>query len=109
MTDHIYGRTNIITDKNRPHIFINELFIYINYLKEQLLEEAWQTDKKKEKYFSGFYIQLLNGINYYREIVRPCNGFSEQNIEDFNHHLDKAEPELEAVFEDWRSSCKLLV
>jgi hypothetical protein len=64
MSDHIYGRSSIITDKNRPHMFINELFIYINYLREQLLEESAPMDKKKEKYFSGFYNQLLEGINY---------------------------------------------
>jgi hypothetical protein len=55
-------------------------------------------DKKKEKYFSGFYNQLLGGINYYREIVLPCNDFSEKDVKDFNHHLDKAELELEAMF-----------
>ena len=97
MTDHIYGRTNIITDKSRPHVFINELFIYINYLKEQLLNEGDNIDSKREKYFLGFYNQLLNGIQYYRETVQPCNGFSDQGIEDFNEHLDQAELELEAL------------
>jgi len=99
MTDHIYGRTNIVTHKSRPHVFINELFIYINYLKEKLLEEAVSMDTKKEKYFSGFHNQLLTGIKYYREIARVSNGFPEQAVENFNHHLDEAELELEAVFE----------
>ena len=98
MTDHIYGRSDIITDNSRPHMFINELFIYINYLKEQLSKESAPMDKKKEKYFSGFYNQLLGGINYYREIVLPCDDFSEKDVKDFNHHLDKAELELEAMF-----------
>jgi hypothetical protein len=97
MTDHIYGRTNIIADKSRPHVFINELFIYIKYLKEQLLDEAENINSKREKYFLGFYTQLMTGINYYREIVQPCNGFSEQGIQDFNNHLDKAELELEGL------------
>jgi hypothetical protein len=97
MTDHIYGRTNIINDKTRPHVFINELFIYINYLKEQLLDEADNMDCKRKKYFVSFSDQLLNGINYYRKMVQSCNGFSEHNIEEFNNHLDKAELELEAL------------
>ncbi len=99
MTNHIYGRNNIITDGNRPHVFINELFIYIAYLKEQLMEVVEPIDTKKEKYFSGFYNQLLNGINYYRGITQLSNGFSEQGIEDFNHYLDKAEVELKILFE----------
>jgi hypothetical protein len=97
MTDHIYGRTNIITDNSRPHVFINELFIYINYLKERLLDEADNMDSKREKYFLSFYNQLMSGIKYYREIAQPCNGFTEQVIEDFNDHLDKGELELEAL------------
>lgn len=98
MTDHIYGRSDIITDNSRPHMFINELFIYITYLKDQLREVSQPIDTKKEKYFSGFYNQLLSGIKYYREIVLTSNGFSEQDIKDFNHHLDKAELELETMF-----------
>ncbi|MGN6264140.1 MAG: hypothetical protein ACTHM5_00630 [Ginsengibacter sp.] len=97
MTNHIYGRTNIITDKKRPHAFVNELFIYINYLKEQILDEADNMDSKREKHFLSFHDQLLTGINYYRKIVQHCNGFSEQDIEGFNNHLDKAELELEAL------------
>ena len=97
MTDHIYGRNNIITDKSRPHVFINELFIYINYLKEKLLEETDMMDNKREKYFINFYNQLMSGIKYYRELVRPCNGFSEQSIENFNDHLNNCESELEAL------------
>ena len=45
------GRVNLIEDKIRPHLFINELFIYIKYLKEELLETADKMDSKKEKYF----------------------------------------------------------
>jgi hypothetical protein len=97
MTNHIYGRTNIITDKRRPHAFVNELFIYINYLKEQILDEADNMDSKREKYFLNFYNQLMSGIKYYREIVQPSNGFTEQSIEDFNNHLNRGESELEAL------------
>lgn len=100
MTDHTYGRTNIITDKGRPHVFINELFIYINYLKELLLDEADNMNSKREKYFLSFYDQLVSGIKYYREIVQPCNGFSEQAKADFNDHLDQAESELETLFKE---------
>ena len=100
MTDHIYGRTNIITDKSRPNLFINELFIYIDYFKEQILEETETPDIKKYKYFSGFYQQLLNGIRYYREIADRSSEFSLGSVENFNDHLDEAEWLLKAVFEE---------
>ena len=99
MTNHIYGRTNIITDKSRPHVFINELFIYINYLKEQLSEADEPIDKKKLKYFNDFYNQLLTGINYYRRIIKISNGFPEKDIENFKKNLDKAELGLQSFSE----------
>ena len=32
MADHIYGRTNLVTDPNRPNMFIKELGLYVDYL-----------------------------------------------------------------------------
>ena len=98
MTDHIYGRTNIITDKSRPNFLINELFIYIDYLKELYLKEEENLDAKREKYFLNFNNQLLSGINYYRKIAHPANGFSDQDIRDMNEQLNGAEFELESLF-----------
>lgn len=96
MTNHIYGRTNIVTDESRPHVFINELFIYISYLKEQLSEVDLPIEKKKGKYFFDFYKQLLNGINYYREIIKTSNGFPEKDILNFQRNLETAEMELKS-------------
>lgn len=69
MTDHIYGRENIITHSHRPHMFIAELHLYIDYLKEQL-EDDTRTEQfsKKKKYYSSFYQNLRDGITYYRRL-----------------------------------------
>jgi hypothetical protein len=100
MTDHIYGRTNIIKNITRPHMFINELFIYVNYFKEQFAEGT-QTiaDPKREKYLSGFFDQLMNGIKYYREMDLVSNGFTEQASVNFVNSLDTAETQLAAIFQ----------
>jgi hypothetical protein len=37
------------------------------------LEQAENFEIKKEKYFSGFYNQVISGIKYYREIASPSN------------------------------------
>lgn len=97
MTDHIYGRTNIIADEGRPHVFINELCIYIDYLKNQYAEEAATMDKKRERYFKNFSTQLENGINYYRTLAQTGNGFREQDIQTFQDQLDVAETELHGL------------
>ena len=66
MTDHIYGRGNVITTTNRPHMFINELQLYIDYLAEQI-ENAGQ-DEKRIQYCHKFAENMLAGINYYRSL-----------------------------------------
>jgi hypothetical protein len=70
MTDHIYGRKNILTNPDRPHMFIAELNLYIDYLKEQL-EENFHTEQfsKKKKYYVSFYQNLRDGIMYYRRLT----------------------------------------
>jgi len=65
MTDHIYGRTNIIQDNKRPHMFITELNLYINYLKEEIENDA-MPDSKKKKHYEVFCQNLLEGISYYQ-------------------------------------------
>lgn len=65
MTDHIYGRTNIIEDDKRPHMFITELNLYINYLKEEIENDA-MPDSKKKRHYEVFCQNLLEGISYYQ-------------------------------------------
>ncbi len=69
MTDHIYGRENILAGNQRPHMFITELQLYIKYLKEQLDGDI-QPDQlaKKKKYFASFYQNLKDGIEYYQKL-----------------------------------------
>ncbi|MDZ4747020.1 MAG: hypothetical protein SH808_00920 [Saprospiraceae bacterium] len=70
MTDHIYGRTNIIEDQQRPHMFIAELKLYIQYFKEQLEQDARSApDAKRKKYLIAFCTNIRNGMAHYRQIA----------------------------------------
>ena len=40
MVDHIYGRMNLITDPNRPNMFVKELSLYIDYLQKKMEEKT---------------------------------------------------------------------
>lgn len=65
MVDHIYGRTNILANNNRPHVFIAELHLYIAYLKEQLEEDEQLNSTNRTKYFTSYINNLYEGIDYY--------------------------------------------
>lgn len=94
MVDHIYGRDDILSNPHRPNMFIAELELYINFLKEKL-EEANETNEleKQRKYFTGFYKNLLKGITYYEQLSTVPN----INEKRFTEELRIAELELELL------------
>ena len=69
MTDHIYGRINILSREDRPHMFIKELSLYITYLNEQI-SKTKNPDKKTLRNWNSFKSELLNGIEYYHKLTR---------------------------------------
>lgn len=102
MTDHIYGRDNILQYTDRPHMFIAELYLYMDYLKEQLGDhpEA-EKDVKKKKYMASFYSNLRNGITYYRQLP----GVAITGRKEFLKALADVEQELDGLNYRFSISC----
>ena len=88
MTDHIYGRTDILGDGDRPHMFIKELMLNVDYLKEQAMDLN-ENDKKKVKDVIGFSKQLLIGIEYYRSMAHKISPLGQ-----FQNELNHLESEI---------------
>jgi hypothetical protein len=65
ITDHIYGRKNMITRFDRPNMFIKELTIYIEYLENKVADVKVSFDKKQQRYLTKFKRNLEEGIRYY--------------------------------------------
>jgi hypothetical protein len=98
MVDHIYGRTDIITATNRPHVFAKELQLYINYLREQLNKEAENNPSAKpKKQLIEFYKNLLSGISYYRNLP----GSVIENKAHFDALLNASIEQLELVNKEY--------
>ncbi len=68
MIEHIYGKINLLNKINRPHMFLNELKMYINYLQTKLTENNHIKSEKQMKYLHAFKSNLLSGIKYYLEL-----------------------------------------
>ncbi|MGE5519340.1 MAG: hypothetical protein ACM3VS_05370 [Candidatus Dadabacteria bacterium] len=66
MVDHIYGKISLNNSLYRPHLFVNELKLYVDYLKNQISETASALNEKQVKYFQKFRTNLLKGIEYYK-------------------------------------------
>ncbi|MGZ3853345.1 MAG: hypothetical protein ACXVBX_11185 [Flavisolibacter sp.] len=69
MVDHIYGRMSINNSLYRPNMFINELKLYVDYFKKQLMGSATALNEKQARHFQKFKSNLLNGIAYYKTVL----------------------------------------
>ena len=77
MVKHIYGSVNLLEKVQRPHVFINELNLYIDYLQTEVQLYFKNINEKKKKHLDGFKDQLQKGISYYKDLF---NDISSQNI-----------------------------
>jgi hypothetical protein len=68
MIHHIYGRINLIRRDDRPHMFINELRIYIDFLKAKLSESQPTINDKQLDYLLAFQKNIHDGIQYYKTL-----------------------------------------
>jgi len=69
MLDHIYGRINLITNHDRPNMFIKELNLYKNYFLKKVEENLNPLSEQAEEYLNTFHANLMDGINYYKKII----------------------------------------
>ncbi len=69
MVGHIYGRLSLITSSDRPHMFIKEMSLNIEFLKKELEKFKLELTTNAPKYFQEFKENLLSGIDYYRKMA----------------------------------------
>lgn len=96
MTDHIYGRSDILGNPDRPNMFIKELQLNVDYLREQATSVK-KEDPKAVKDITEFSKQLLSGIAYYRPLSEKIdsngNAFATQ-LDFFENEVKKIEGDL---------------
>lgn len=94
MIDHIYGRVNVISRNDRPNMFVKELGLYLDYLKNKIDEAKNSMSIKQEKYLATFINNLKEGISYYQGL--------------FSGLKDKFESTKTNIFQDLEASKKVL-
>lgn len=97
MIDHIYGRKNILNSLSRPNMFINELDLYVNYLKSELNKCQHKLSKKQESFFKSFHSNLQNGIDYYKELLPSLKKETQQYIEHMKQDLNSFQNDLNSL------------
>ena len=81
MVDHIYGRINIMDAPHRPNMFIKEISLYIDYLKEKIEEHKTILTEKNKQYLTNFKIKMQEGIDYYHSLIPEIKEESDKTKE----------------------------
>ena len=68
MSHHIYNGDEGIVRADRPHMFVNELGMYLKYLSEKIEEHKEDWGRKSGRYLNGFTSNMNEGISYYQEM-----------------------------------------
>jgi len=94
MIDHIYGRIDLLKTKTRPHVFVNEMKLYVEYLKEELARTRLKLANHPPAYFEAYRQNLLDGVEFYRERIKDR---LRHGREAFDHGLENLVQELQAL------------
>lgn len=97
MIDHIYGRIDLLKQVNRPNLFVNELRLYLDYLKKDMEMQFEAVNDKKLKYWKKFSEQMQHGINYYKNLMPNLKAGKEELIRNMDQQIAEAEQLLTAL------------
>ncbi|WP_157939462.1 hypothetical protein [Gracilimonas amylolytica] len=103
MTDHIYGRLNLVPDE-RPHMFAKEMIMYVDYL-EELMDQS-EDPVADMKSLTRFKNNLEKGMAYCEEIAtsEPYEG---ENLSSILRTVEEQQTRLQSIFEKFEE--KVLV
>ena len=93
MAGHIYGRHSVLEDENRPHMFVREFSLYVEFLGTEL-EKRRIGLGGSIKSLQEYRDNLLAGVEFYRDLAQQGLIRSRQRFLD---NLTALVSELEAL------------
>lgn len=102
MVQHIYGNDSVLSETNRPNMFVKELKMYLDYLKNELATVSAEITAGQIKKWNSFKNNLEEGIDYYQSLFLPSISAENEKIQ-YLLHFYKTElsnikiPELKLI------------
>lgn len=81
MMQHIYGNGSVLSHIYRPNMFIKELKMYVDYLKNEIETISEEVTTKQIKKWEAFKSNLFNGITYYQDLFLMSISDESTNIQ----------------------------
>jgi len=107
MVGHIYGRLNLLTNPERPNMFLKELNMYVGYFKKEVMKVAPQPTEKQIAYLCEFRQNMLDGIAYYRtlfpKMVEETKEYREialEELQEWKNCIDELVKIHKNIFQD---------
>jgi hypothetical protein len=97
MVDHIYGRISLLNENDRAHMFINEMRLYVDYLKREFEQMKHDVTDKQRRYIETFKTNMLNGIRYYEELAPVLHQQAVTQLQRFRKDLERHAAEVKAM------------
>ena len=95
MVGHIYGKLSLLANSDRPHMFIKEMSLNIEFLRVEIEKFKLELTTNGAKYFQEFKENLLTGIDYYR---KTAEDFVETKRTRFLEDLKTQKEAIEQLF-----------
>lgn len=89
MVDHIYGRASLLGPEYRPHMFLKELGLYIDYLEKEYARHP--LGPRAENYLRVFRANLLSGVTYYESLAERLCETKDRFLSDLQSHRQRLE------------------
>ncbi|PIF61948.1 hypothetical protein [Flavobacterium sp. 11] len=84
MVQHIYGNASVLWVTNRPNLFVKELKMYLDYLKNEIVSVSEEITLGQIKKWNSFKSNLLQGIEYYEDLFSTTPFFESSKKEIFS-------------------------
>jgi len=94
MLKHIYGKISLMTNNVRPHMFIKELKLNIDYLKNEVKRSLFGLLACSQQKMQETKDNLLSGIEYYQQLAKS---FTEEQRDSFVKQLKNLREEIEKI------------
>ena len=86
MVQHIYGEKNVMPQNGRPNLFINELKMYVDYLKNEIEDFSESLTNAQVKKWKTFKTNLTDGVEYYEKLFSET-AFFKDNVKTIQSQL----------------------
>lgn len=94
MVNHIYGRCSLLANSDRPHMFIREIQLQINYLLDELKKSSLGLPIRSKQKIDEVIVNIAKGIDYYQNFAKQV---LKKHQEKFLNALQELQTELKKL------------